>query len=142
MTFPSLSPLEPLQEAVYDVLRLDEELMELITVVGDDIAEGQAMPYTRIGEFLSTADNAHDSFGREVTTTLHTWTDQHSNKPGQRITARIDELLDHRKLAINGHKNVSIRAEFDQILRDPNPAIRHHVQRFRIVTQQTEAEGS
>jgi hypothetical protein len=31
---------------------------------------------------------------------------------------------------------VSIRNEFDQALTDPDPEIRHHVLRFRVITAQ------
>jgi len=96
----------------------------------------------RIGDHLSIPDNTHDTYGREITTTIHVWTRSRGNAQGQAIATRIGELLDHRPrdLAVAGHRVVSIRQEFDQVLPDPDPEVRHHILRFRIQTVQTEQE--
>lgn len=96
------------------------------------------MPYVRVGDHLSIPDNDLTSFGRNVTETLHIWTRARSNASGQDIAARIIEILDHQPeaLIIPGHRVVSIRSEFDQALTDPDPEIRHHVVRFRVITAQ------
>lgn len=132
----SASPLNPLQIALYERLTGDAELMGLVTGVFDHAPEGQAQPYVTIGETLSTPDNAHGVFGRQVVATVHVWTRARGNAPGQAIAARIVALLDHRPLSVVGHRVVSVRCEFDQALRDPDPEIRHHVLRFRITTTQ------
>lgn len=113
------------------------------SAVVDEVPEGQPKPYVRIGAHLSIPDNDHTSFGREVTETLHVWTQQRSNKQGQAIADAITASLDHQVaamsalLAADGHKCISIRQEFDQALEDPDPQIRHHVVRFRVQIQQT-----
>ncbi len=135
----SRSPLEPLQVALYQWLRDDKMLSGLVTGIFDRTApEGQEYDYVTIGELLSTEDNDLSNFGREVTVTFHVWTKAHGNRPGFRIAARLIELLDHREreIDVDGHRIVSIRHEFDQALTDPDPEIRHHVVRFRIITTQ------
>jgi len=136
------SPIHLVQTAIYQRLKADPVLAGMVTGVYDYVPEGTAYPYVRIGDHLSTPDNTHDTYGREITTTIHVWTRSRGNAQGQAIAARIGELLDHRPrdLAVAGHRVVSIRQEFDQVLPDPDPEVRHHILRFRIQTVQTEQE--
>ena len=152
MTLPTRNPTTPIQRAIVARLRADTTLVSLLApakgitpavpAVVDQPAEGQAKPYVRVGDHLSIPDNDHTSKGREVTETLHVWTQARSSKPGQDIVDAIMASLDHQVavlsalLAVDGHKCVTIRQEFDQALPDPDPEIRHHVLRFRIQTQQ------
>ena len=152
MTITSKSPQNALQAAILSILRADVTLAGLLAsvkgvtpavpAVVDQPAEGQAKPYVTLGDHLSIPEGDHTSVGREVTETIHVWTQERRNKPGQDIADRITALLDHQvatlssALAASGHKCVTIRQEFDQALRDPDPQIRHHVLRFRIQTQQ------
>jgi|SRR5690349_67466 len=139
------SPLNALQKAIFTRLTGDATLTTLLGGAGrivDQPAEGQSLPYVRIGDHLSIPDNDHTSAGREVTETLHVWTRKRGNVTGQTIAGRIGELLDHQTAALSalleadGHRVVTIRQEFDQALTDPDPEIRHHVLRFRVATAQ------
>jgi hypothetical protein len=146
MTQPvSKSPLNPVQQAILAVLSGDAALVTLLGGAGrilDDVPEGQTYPYVVLGDHLSIADGSHTSYGRQVTETLHIWTQKKGNKSGQDILARIDALLHNKPAAMSaalaslGHRCVSIRNEFDQALRDPDPRLRHHVVRFRVITAQ------
>ena len=141
MTAPiSRSPIGPVQVAIYQRLTGDSALMALVSGVYDQVPENKAKPYVRIGDHLSTPDNDLTSYGREITVTIHVWTQARGNTSGQAIAARIGQLLDHqeRQLLVEGHQVVSIRQEFDQALPDPDPQVRHHVLRFRITTAQEE----
>jgi hypothetical protein len=142
MTHPiSESAVGPLQAAVVTRLKADAALVALLkgqAAVYDQPPETVPIYYVRVGDFLSIPDNDHGGYGREITMTLHVWTKYRGNKVGQDISARIIKLLDHQGDALNlvGHRVVSIRHEFDQALTDPDPEIRHHVLRFRVVTAQ------
>jgi hypothetical protein len=153
MPSTSRSPLNPLQAAILTRLRADATLTAMLAKVKDqtpptpaivdNVKEGQPFPYVRLGEHNSVPDNDHSGFGRNITETLHVWTKAAGNFTGQNIADRITELLDHQPAALSallasaGHRVVSIRSEFDQALTDPDPQIRHHVLRFRVVTAQT-----
>jgi len=147
----SRSPLEVVQRVVYQLLSGDAEMIELApgglggsAAWFDEVPEGQTHPYGTLGDMLSTEDNDHGSFGRTITLTLHVWSKTRGNQQGQRIAERAGELLDHQPDALtalmagSGHRCVSSRQEFDQSMGDPDPDIRHHVQRYRIVTAQIE----
>ncbi len=119
-----------------------KDVTPLTPAVIDRVPEGQGYPYVRVGDHLSTPDNTLTTFGRQVTVTLHVWTKTGSMVPGQDIADLIVGLLDHQPAAIStllstsGHRCVSIRHEFSQALDDPDPQIRHHVLRFRVITSQ------
>jgi hypothetical protein len=137
----SRSPIGPLQAAIYQRLSGDLTLSGLAAGgVHDQVPEGTPHPYVRIGDHLSIDDSDLTSYGREVTVTIHVWSKTRGNAEGQAIAARIGELLDEqeRQLDVEGHRVVSCRQEFDQALPDPDPEIRHHVLRFRIITTQVE----
>lgn len=141
----SKSPINALQKAFVARLKADGALATLLGAVDrivDQPREGMPYPYVRVGDTLSTPDNDLTTFGRNVLETLHIWSRYRGNKPGQDIADRCVQLLDHQAaalsalLAADGHKVISIRAEFDQALTDPDPEIRHHVLRFRVETAQ------
>lgn len=152
MTITFVNPATAIQRAIVAILRGDPTLVGLLAsikgvtpatpAVVDQAAEGQAKPYIRVGDHLSIPDYDHTSAGREVTETLHVWTQTRTNAQGQQIADRVTALLDHQTAAFSaalealGHRCVSIKQEFDQALEDPDPQIRHHVLRFRINTQQ------
>jgi hypothetical protein len=141
----SANPGWAVQVAAVAILKADDTLKGLLgnkAAVYDGPPETATYPYVAVGDHLSIPDNAQGQYGREVTETIHVWTKTRTNAQGQRIADRVTALLDHRvsemstALAGNGHKCVSIRQEFDQALRDPDPEIRHHVVRFRVQTAQ------
>jgi len=153
VTAPILAnPAAAVQAAMVAILRGDAALSSLLApikgvtpatpAIVDGPAEGQAHPYVTIGDHLSITDGDLTSHGREVTETLHVWTRARSNVQGQAIATRIGALLDHQVEIVSdalfafGHRCVRIELEFDQALRDPDPEIRHHVLRFRVVTTQ------
>lgn len=148
MTLPSESPINALQKVVVARLKADATLTTLLGAtpsdprIVDQPREGMPHPYVRVGEFLSTPANTHTTFGRNVVMTLHIWTRKRGNLTGQDVASRIIALLDHQVAVLDallrpeGHKLVTIRAEFDQSLTDPDPEIRHHVVRFRVETAQ------
>lgn len=145
-------PHNAVQRALVAILRADATLAGLLApikgsspavpAVIDEVAEGQAKPYVRLGDHLSTNTGDLLGHGRVLTETLHVWTQARSNSPGQTIADRIAYLLDHATvtmstaLAGDGHRCVRIVLEYDQALRDPDPEIRHHVLRFRVETAQ------
>ena len=153
MTNPVMAnPAASVQRVIVALLRSDATMIGLlapikdvtpaVAAVVDGPAEGQAYPYVTTGDHLSIPDNDLNSYGREVTETLHIWTRARSMAPGQTIANRIGALLDHQVETVStalvpfGHVCVRIDLEFDQALRDPDPEIRHHVLRFRVVTAQ------
>lgn len=132
----AVTPMHPIQRAIYALLTGDTALTAMINGVFDHVPEPKAHPYVEIGEAIETPRNSHGSFGRETSVTLHTWTNARGFAEGDAIVTRLMQLLDHQPLTIDGQNHIATRYEFGQALRDPDPQIRHHVTRFRIVTEQ------
>lgn len=135
-TTTATTPLLGIQSALYRRLNTDTTLRAMITGVFDEVPEGQTYPYVVIGEAWETPRNSHDGFGREVVTTVHVWSRYRGFAEGLRIAERIVTLVDHQELPVTGHIVDSIRHEFIQTLRDPEPEIRHVAIRFRVTTEQ------
>lgn len=132
--------MAPVQQAIYDRLTGDSNLMGLVSGVFDYAPEDVDHPYIVIGEVLTTPDNRHGGFGRSMLATLHIWTRSRGFASALTIEDRITQLLDHQDLTIPGHHTVSVRYEFSQTLTDPEPPgdIRHIPIRFRVITEQQE----
>jgi hypothetical protein len=130
------SPALEVQRAFYSRLAADTALGDLVAGVHDEVPEPAEYPYVVVGEAIETPRNWHGGFGREVVETLHIWSRYRGFAEALNIATRITQLLDHQPLSLPGHRVISVRHEFLQTLRDPDPAIRHVPQRFRIVTEQ------
>ncbi|MCD0450767.1 DUF3168 domain-containing protein [Actinocorallia sp. API 0066] len=130
------SPMGAVQQAVYNRLTADTMLGHLVTGVYDEVPEGTSFPYVVLGESMEQPDNRHGGFGRQTVETLHVWWDRLGMAQGKAIMSRLVALLDHQPLIISGLHHVATRYEFAQVLRDPNPKLRHGIQRYRIFTEQ------
>lgn len=132
-------PLNAVQAAFYTAARADAQLMALLPGgVHDEVPEKEVRDYLVLGDHLSLPDNDHSSFGREITQTWHIWTKARGTKRGGEIAKRWNALFDHQRgsIVVPGHKIVSIRNEFQQALRDPDPEWRQTLIRYRIHTEQ------
>lgn len=132
-------PADALQVGIYELLTGDALLVGLASVY-DEVPEDAEHPYVVIGEMTATPDGAHGSRGRSTACVLHTWTRAPSNRPGNAIGARIAALLTGEHMALDaevaGHTVWRVAHEFSQTLRDPEPGIRHRVDRFRVWTRE------
>jgi hypothetical protein len=150
VTLPQTSAKKPqwaIQVAIVAIFKGDAQLVTLLGAadrVTDAPPEAMPKPYIQVGDHLSIPDDDLTSFGHETTVTIHVWTKDKSNKQGEAIGGRVHALLHKRPAAVTaafasasaGHKCVRINNEFSQALSDPDPQIRHHVLRFRVVTAQ------
>lgn len=139
---PASDPADAIQAGLYALLNGDAALTALASVY-DGVPEGSNPPYVVIGETTSTADGVHGLEGRQTVATLHTWTRTEGFGPPNTIGARLVALLLHRHAALDalvtGHRVWRVAHEFAQTLDDPEPGIRHRVDRFHIWTTQDSA---
>lgn len=140
----AVDPADALQVGIYELLTGDATLVAAVEGVYDGTPEDESLApgegYVVIGEIMATADGTHDGEGRQTSATLHTWTRAESHRPGNLIGAHLARLLWHQHVAldalVDGHKVWRVAHEFTQTLVDPEPGIRHRVDRFRIWTSQ------
>lgn len=135
-------PAWPVQVGIRQLLTADVQLSGLIVDVYDEPPEDISGDYVTVNDLFSTPDAAHGRHGRQVVATLHTWTRARSNKPGNDIGNRLVALLTRQAsdldTLVDGHTVWMVVHEFHQNLRDPQPGVRHRVDRFRIRTAQEE----
>lgn len=127
------------QAAFYQRLAADPSLGGLVSGVYDDLDETVQPPYLVIGEATEVPEHAHDRQGLRATVTLHVWSTYSGYAQTQQVIKAIDRLLDRRPLTVPGFTDVSCACEFSQEMRDPDPAWRHGVIRYRLWLTEQEA---
>jgi hypothetical protein len=136
VTVQTVDPADALQVGVYQLLTG----ADIGADVYDNVPEDASAPYVEIGEMVATEDSAHGNPGRQTVCVLHTWTRARSHRPGNQIGAAVVEALARQEATldplVDGHIVWQVEHEFSQTLKDPEPGVRHRVDRFRIRTRQ------
>jgi hypothetical protein len=96
-----------------------------------------AYPYVLIGEATAVPANVQGRTGREVTLTLHVWSDYAGMKEAQGIVDTIDAVMDDAALTVAGYELVHVWLDFSgtvgsggQLSEDAK--LRHIVARYRV----------
>ena len=135
----AVDPLDAVQVGLYSLLSGDATLTALAPVF-DGVPEPTNLDYVRIGEATAIADGVHGREGRQIAATIHSFASGESFAKVNAIGGRIAALLWHRHAdldaLVSGHKVWRIDHEFTQTLDDPEPHVRHRVDRFRLFTSQ------
>jgi len=124
--------VRPLQTAIFQKLTASTDLMSRITGVFDEVQETVACPYVSIGPITETPDDAHDRQGLDALVVIHVWSTFPGNGEAADIFAAVDAVLDRRPLTITGWTDVSIKHEQHQVLKDPDPDVRHIFAQYRV----------
>jgi hypothetical protein len=142
VTTATIDPLDLVQVGMRALLLATPALTAIIGTSGvwDEPPEDGPFPYVHIGEATSIIDGTHGGQGRQVVETLHSWARAHSARPVNQLGALLVATLDLQHAALDavtsGVTVWMLRHEFSQTLRDPDPKIRHRIDRFRIWTSQ------
>lgn len=125
------------QTAIYDALKNDAELSNVITGVFDHVPKDQPYPFVTLGEATTVDASTKGIPGMEHTLTLHTWDQGESSLRLKEIMGVLLNLLHDTELVLTSpHNLVNIRFEFAETFKDPDGFTLHGVQRFRIVTDE------
>jgi hypothetical protein len=124
--------LRPLQTAVYAALTASPDLMALVSGVFDEVPEPAPYPYVSFGSVTETPDDAHDAQGLNTLVTIHVWTKAPGFAEAYDIFAALDAALDRVPLTVPGFRDVSIRQDQHQALKDPDPYVRHINAQYRV----------
>jgi len=126
-----------LQQAIYDRLTGDAQLMSLITGVYDELPDDVSSlqtPYIVLADLHEVPAEAHDRTGIDASIVVNMWSRYRGYAEVGAINARVTYLL-HRPvdtLLVPGFQNVSIKLESDQFMRDPDPDLRRCMARYTI----------
>lgn len=127
------SPSFPLQEAIYTRLSGDATLVTTLgAAVYDDVPDSAAFPYVTIGEITEGPNDTMGRTGRDLTVTVHMWSQYKGMKQVKQIQNRVDALLDRWAVTVSGWSATHMVQEFFETFRDPDGQTRHGVSRYRV----------
>ena len=126
------SALLAIQRAIFAKLSGDTALMALVKGVFDDVPENQAFPYVVIGEATETPSNTFGRKGKDVTCTIHIWSQAKGNTEALTILDRLNDLLDFEPLAVAGYEVIAVEYENAVTLREPDGVTRQVPVRYRV----------
>lgn len=124
--------IRPLQTAMYAKLTGSAPLMALVSGVYDEVPEPAPYPFVSFGAITETVDDAHDRQGLEVTAVVHVWSAYPGNGEAADIFAAVDAALDRTTLTVAGFTDVSISHLQHEVIRDPDPDVRHINAQYRV----------
>jgi len=130
------SSLWDLQVGIFSILEGDVALGLLTNGVYDGEVPPEdevRTPYVRLGEWNEVADNLHTRLGREVTVTIHVYSDYRGFKEAKLIGNRVIQLLEHQPISGTDWRIIVCQFESAQTIMDPE-RIRHNVLVFRLKT--------
>ncbi len=126
------SPAFELQKAVYARLNGDTTLVTTLGAsVYDDTPDKSNYPYVVIGECTEVPNDTMGTTGRDMTLTIHAWSQKPGKKQVKDILSRIDQLLDRWTPTVVGWNSVQMLFEFSESFRDEDGITRHGVARYR-----------
>jgi hypothetical protein len=127
------TPTWGLQQAIYARLNGDNTLTSTLgAAVYDEAPDGVAFPYITIGQVTEAPNPTMGRTGRDLTVTLHIWSQAKGYKQTKDIQNRIDALLEWWKPTVTGWHSTVCQQEFFEVFRDEDGITRHGVSRYRI----------
>lgn len=132
------SPSSPLQDAIYARLSGDSTLTSTLgAAIYDVVPDRAAFPYVEIGDQTETPNDTMGKTGRDVSVTIHTWTQARSKQQTQQIQNRVDLLLDRWLPTVTGWGATEMLQEFFETFRDEDGLTQHGVARYRVLIYAT-----
>lgn len=127
------SPTWPLQEAIYTRLSGDSSLTSSLgAAVYDDVPDSAPFPYVVIGAVTEAPNDTMGTTGRDLTVTVHSWSQYQGMKQVKQIQNRVDQLLDRWLPTVTGWATTHMQQEFFETFEDPDGDTKHGVARYRI----------
>lgn len=134
-----MSATAPVAAAIYSALAADTgpggllaASSPLVTGVFNSVPAGQAYPYVVIGQGTEQKWHTFDNRGKELTRTIHVWSDYPGDKQALAIADRVEAILDRASLIVSGWRVVSCEEEYREPMDDPDGIRRHVVLRYRL----------
>lgn len=130
------SPSWLLQQAVYSRLNGDAALTTTLSAdVYDNVPQTAAFPYVAIAEVTESPNDTMGRTGRDLTVTIHIWSQYAGMKEVKEIQNRVDQLLDRWAPTVTGWNATQMSQEFFETFLDADGITRHGVSRYGIHIQ-------
>ena len=122
--------------AINTALKADEDLMALVTGIFERPPDGQPMPFVRTGEMTERAQNVQDRRGRELTYTVHVFSQYNGYGPALAIAKEICRILDGQPLALSEGEMWRLTFDNSWTLMEADGTTTHVPVQFRIGVQE------
>lgn len=123
-------PEKPLQEAIFDLLSGDMNLMAMVEGVYDIPPANIDYPYIAFGRINSRDWSTHGTAGVQSLIVLHIYS-QASRKEVLMIRDRVLELLHDNPLTLPNHNLIMMRFEHNEVDMEDNGLMYHGIIRYR-----------
>jgi hypothetical protein len=131
-----------LQHAILDVINGNSHLVTTHECSAYDYVPQEVVlatkPYVEIGEPMETPwDCFCEALGQRVAIRLHVWSTYQGKKQAAEIITHLKELLCGTTLTITGYTHVRTRADFNNVMKDPDMKHYHGVLDLAVNVMQT-----
>jgi uncharacterized protein DUF3168 len=127
------SPAWALQQALYTRLSGDTALVTTLGAdVYDHVPDAAAFPYVVIGNVTEGPRDTMGRTGRDLSVTIHVWSQYPGMKQVKEIQSRVDELLDRWAPTVTGWSATQMQQEFFETFMDQDGITRHGVSRYGV----------
>ena len=123
-------------KAMKTLLTADTQLTGLVQGIYDEAPESPVFPYVIVGDITASVDNMFRLDGRDMTATVHIFSQYEGFKEAYEIQDRIEAVLNHANLPLDTLEPILCQFEFSAALRDPDGITRHVPVRFRVMVSQ------
>jgi len=105
----TLSAGAKLQEAIFNILKTDENLSLVLAGVYDEAPAEARYPYLAMGETSFRNDSLKDISGATVSFDLMVWSNEASQMQVKELMAAVEESLNGAAISLVGHDLVTLR---------------------------------
>lgn len=123
--------LWPLQQALFQRLSNDTDLMQQATGVYDAVAEDLPYPYVTIGAPTTLNIETRNTFSEEISVTIHSWSVAGGKKESYALLNAIHKAIG-KGLPLGGpFRLLAVSRPELQVIDDADPRIKHGMARFK-----------
>jgi len=125
------------QEAVYNALTSNDDLMCLVTGIYDFVDQEKSYPYITIGESSGLEFDTFYDVGRSVLFGVHVWSNDRGTKKAQEVLSEVYSSLNRVKLVGDDTVNfITCQFESNDMFRDDGGLIWHGQHQYRILIEE------
>lgn len=132
---PLASALLPVQRAIFAALTADATLPGKVVGIFDQVPDGTGFPYIVIGEATEALADTQDHDGRDITCTLHVWSQAKGFTECLSLAQDLNRILHHQILPLVGASWIYCSCELLEPMHDPDGITRHAVLQYRLFVQ-------
>lgn len=131
------SSASELQKAIFAKLASNAQLSVALGVnrIFDHVPVNMSFPYLLFGRTTISDWSTDTEDGCEHIITIHTWSKARGKLQTLTIMEAVRDCLHEVDLALEGHRLVNLRCEFEEIRHDDDLGAYHGMTRFRVVTE-------